>query len=127
MIHRKITGSVLFAALTMVAACDNGGLSTTETRQAAEERVRQSLGLTEETALFTNIFVGEPVDGDTVLCGTVQGNRADGTAITPRRFIAAVDPARWIWFNPADGNVLPSQPDKFIEWHTTCTGEEAVR
>lgn len=117
------------AALTLaLAACgESGGLSTADVREAAQERVRAELGLTEDAATFTNLFVGEPVDGDTVVCGTVEGRRADGTVITPRRFIAAADPARWIKFEPATGLDLPSQPDKFIEWHTTCAGEEAVR
>jgi hypothetical protein len=126
MTYSRNAFSALVAPLLVVAACDSGGLSTDEMEAAAQERVRESLELTEESALFTNVFVGEPVDGDTVLCGTVKGTTADGMPITPRRFIAATDPARWIWFNPADGNILPSQPDKFIEWHTTCAGEAAV-
>jgi hypothetical protein len=34
---------------------------------------------------------GEPVNGDTTLCGTVSEMRADGTAVTARRFIAATE------------------------------------
>ena len=114
--------------VALLAACDSGGgLSTSDVQAAAKERVRETLQLTPESVLFTNVFVGEPFDGDTVLCGTVSGRRADGTEITPRRFIAATEPARWLKFDPAAGLDLPSQPDKFIEWHTSCAGEEAVR
>lgn len=115
------------AAALLLTACGSGdGLSTREVRAEAEERVRQSLQLAEGSALFTDVFVGEPVEGDTVLCGTVEGRRADGTVVPPRRFIAATEPARWLKFEPVDGNILPSQPDKFIEWHKACTGEAAV-
>lgn len=99
-------------------------MSAADAQEAAKERVRSSLGLQQDAALFTNVFVGEPMDGDTVLCGTVEGRRSDGTAIQPRRFIAATDPARWVKFEPADGLDLPSQPDKFLEWHSTCLEEE---
>ena len=119
----RISGFLLAALL--LAGCESGGLSTAEMQEAAKERVRESLGLTQESALFTEVFVGEPVDGDTVLCGTVEGTTADGTRIRPRRFIVATEPARWLKFEPVDGNVLPSQPDMFAEWHTTCLGEQA--
>ncbi len=115
------------AALLLGMGCEDQSLSTAQLEQAAKERVRESLGLTQESILFSNVFVGEPVEGDTVLCGTVRGKRADGTDIQPRRFIAAIDPARWLKFGPADNDVLPSQPDKFVEWHTTCLGEEEVQ
>lgn len=125
-LRRATTGLAALLIPLLLTACDGGGLSTAEMREAAEERVRQSLGLTEESALFTDVFVGEPVDGDTVLCGTVEGRTAEGAAIAPRRFIAATDPARWVTFEPVDGAILPSQPDKFAEWHTTCAGEAAA-
>lgn len=48
--------------------------------------MRQALQFAEGSALFADVFVGEPVDG----------------------------------------NILPSQPDKFIEWHKACAGEAAV-
>ena len=112
----------------MAAGCGSeAGLSTAEVQSAAKERVRGALRLTPESALFANVFVGEPVNGDTVLCGTVSGKRADGTEITPRRFVAATEPARWLKFDPAAGLDLPSQPAKFIEWHTRCAGEQEVR
>jgi hypothetical protein len=124
----RIIHLAVLAGLLAGAGCSQGdGMSTADIQAAAKERVRQSLGLEEGSALFTNLFVGEPVDGDTVLCGTVRGRRADGSTITPRRFIAATDPARWVKFEPATGIDIPSRPDKFIEWHTTCAGKEEVR
>jgi hypothetical protein len=126
MISRIIALPALAALALTATGCDGGGLSTADVQQAAKERVRESLDLTQESTLFTDVFVGEPTNGDTVICGTVEGSRADGARIAPRRFIAATDPARWIKFDPANGNVLPSQPDKFLEWHTTCLGERAA-
>ena len=112
---------LLVAAAATVAGCgDNEGVSTADMERAAEERVRESLGLSPDAALFTNVFVGAEVKGDRTLCGTVQGKRADGTTITPRRFIAAIEPARWLVFEPVGGVSLPTQPDKFVEWQQAC-------
>ncbi len=113
--------------LPLLGCGSNQGVSAAEVEQAAKERVRQSLGLTEESVLFSKVFVGKPVDGETVICGTVEGKRADGSSIQPRRFILATGSARWLKFGTVDDNVLPSRPDKFIEWHTTCTGQEEIR
>ena len=112
---------LLVAAAAAVAGCGgNEGVSTADMERAAEERVRKSLGLSKESALFTNVFVGAEVKGDRTLCGTVEGKRADGTPITPRRFIAAIEPARWLVFEPVDSVSLPTQPDKFVEWRQAC-------
>ena len=125
--NKNMKAATLLACL-LLAGCDgSGGLSAAEAEAAAKERVRQSLHLSEDTTLFSKVFVGEPIEGDTVLCGTVEGRREDGTRITPRRFIAATDPARWVKFEPVIGLELPSRPDKFIEWHSACLGEEEVR
>ena len=113
------------AAITLMS-CSQSGTSSAEVQDAAKERVRETLKLRPGATLFSNVFVGEPVEGDIALCGTVSGTRADGTEIRPRRFIAALDPERWVKFEPATGIDLPSQPDKFVEWHSTCAGEEEV-
>jgi hypothetical protein len=113
--------------IALPSACGRDGVSTTDVQAAAEQRVRESLGLTEESALFTNVFVGKPIDGDVVLCGTVEGRRADGTVIPPRRFIAATEPARWIRFETARDVALPSQPNIFVARATACAGEEEVK
>lgn len=118
---------VTAALLMLLSACQEGGLSTADAATAAKERVRQSLGLSEDAALFTNIFVGRPVKDDRTLCGIVEGRRADGSRVAPRRFIAAVEPARWIKFEPVSTADLPSQPDKFVEWANVCAGQEEVR
>ena len=116
-------------AFLLLAACggDGDGVATTaEVEKAAKERVRQSLGLTEDSVLFSKVFVGEPANGETVLCGVVEGVRADGSKITPRRFIVGTEDSRWLLFGPPNEEILPSQPDKFLEWHTTCAGQEAI-
>ncbi len=118
--------AMILTVLPLLACGEGAGMTSADAKEAAKERVRQSLGLTQQSALFSKVFVGKPVGGDTVLCGVVEGNRADGSAIKPRRFIVATDPGRWLKFGPADADILPSKPDKFIEWHPTCAGEEEV-
>lgn len=121
MAKRATSIGLLAGALTIaLAACGNEGVSTADVQSAAKERVREQLGLTAESVLFTESFVGQPVDGDTVICGIVGGTRADGAQITPRRFIAATDPGRWVKFEPVTNSALPAQPDKFVEWYGTC-------
>lgn len=121
--RRKI---IAVALLVLLTGCEQQGLSTTELQTAAKERVREKLGLTPRSTLFTSTFVGNPVDGDTVLCGIVEGKRADGTPFTPQRFIAAVEPGRWLQFAPADGAIPPTKPDMFANWAETCGGRPRV-
>lgn len=106
----------------LLAGCQDPGLSTAEVEEAAKERVRQKLGLDQETALFSTVWVGESREGETVLCGRVAGAPETGAAIRPQRFIAAMDPARWVLFEPASNVSLPAQPGKFVEWETACDG-----
>lgn len=117
-----MTRTLTLTALLMgIAACSEGGLTTDELQNAAEERVRDSLGLTAQSTLFTNVAVGRPRDGDPVLCGTVSGETAAGETIPPRRFIAATDPAHWIKFEPAAQLQPSTAPDMFVEWETYCS------
>lgn len=118
---------VMIALLGLVLGCEPQGLSTSELEAAAKERVREKLGLTAESALFTNTFVGRPVEGDTVLCGTVEGRRADGSPVAPQLFIAATEPGRWLKFGPTDTALRLTQPDKFASWSETCRGEQEVK
>lgn len=121
---RKTAGLALVVAAALgAAACDSEGVSTVDVERAAEARVIKSLGLSEDAAVFADVFVGGEAKGDRVVCGTVSGTRADGTAITPRRFIAAIEPARWLTFEPVTNSTLPSQPDKFVEWEQACGAE----
>ena len=129
LVMKKLFRFPLPLALLLAAACGgdgSGGATTAEVEKIAKERVRQSLGLTADSTLFSKVFVGEPANGETVLCGVVEGKRADGSAITPRRFIVGTEDSRWLLFGPANEEILPSQPDKFLEWHTTCAGQEAI-
>lgn len=114
--------AILSAAALMASACTDDGVTTAEVQDAAKERVRHELGLTPESALFTETHVGQPLNGDTTLCGIVEGRRADGTAITPRRFIVATDPGRWVKFEPVTAADIPASTDKFVEWGPTCAG-----
>lgn len=117
----------MIALLGLALGCESQGLSTSELEAAAKERVREKLGLTAESALFTNTFVGKPVQGDTVLCGTVKGRRADGSPVAPQRFIAATEPGRWLQFGPAETALPPTHPDKFANWTETCRGAREVK
>ncbi|MDT9600138.1 hypothetical protein [Sphingosinicella rhizophila] len=119
MMRNWLVGLAL-STLILMGSCKENGLSTAEIQEEAKERVREQLGLTEEAALFTEMFVGKPLDGDTIVCGRVGGRRADGTVIVPRRFIAATDPGRWVKFEPVTDSTLPSRPQKFVEWYGTC-------
>ena len=106
----------------LLTACEKEGYSAAEVEEAAKERAREKLGLSKETALVSKVFVGEPVDGETVLCGTVGG--ANGAAVEPQRFIVSTDATKWLVFESAEKPPAPSQPGKFVEWHTTCRGEQ---
>lgn len=120
-----VVAAAIAAALALTA-CDSDGLSTAEVTAAAEERVAKALGLSRDAALFTNVFVGRPVDGEVVLCGTVEGTRADGTAIEPRRFIAGAEREAWVRFDAAsDMSQVPI--NNAVDWVSTCAGEEEVR
>lgn len=109
------------ALILMLSACEGEGLSTAETEQAAEERIRQTYGLSDEVDLQSRVFVGRPRDGDVVLCGltTDPANR-----IPAQRFIAATDPARWLQIAPAHSASIHAQPDKFPEWDQHCAGAD---
>ena len=109
-----------------IAGCQDDGLSTAQVEEAAKERVRQKLGLNEETALFSTVWVGESRDGEMVLCGRVAGAPANGPAIPAQRFIAALDPARWVLFEPASNVSLPAQKGSFVEWETACEGRRTT-
>lgn len=118
--------AALIAAAAMLAGCAEEGFSTLQVEQAAETYARQKLGLGEDAELVSRVFVGEPVNGEMVMCGTVRGKRADGRAVEPQRFIVSTEPWKWLVFESAEKPPLPSQPGKFVEWHTTCIGEQAV-
>ncbi len=119
------------AAATALSGCgDDGGLSTAELETAAKARVTQQLGLSDDAVLFTNTFVSQPETGqledELVLCGTVEGKRADGTAIAPRRFIAATDPARWVRFD-VSSQMTEGPINMAADWATACAGAEEVK
>lgn len=88
---------IVISAIT-VASCGDPvpGLSTAEISSRAKAVVRQELGLSENAALFTDIFVPGYESGELMACGSVSGTRADGEAIAPRRFIVQLEPARWV-------------------------------
>ena len=112
--------AIAAAGALALAACDGGGLTSNDVQTAAKERVREQLNLTADSTLFTETFVGQPVNGDTVVCGTVSGRTAEGAEITPRRFIAAADPGRWVKFEPVTNVALPTKPDMFVDWYKAC-------
>jgi hypothetical protein len=120
-----VAPAVLVLAL-LLGACADQSVSTAEVREAAKERVRQKLGLSPSTALFSTVWAGRSRDGELVLCGRVAGAPEGRGSIEPRRFIAALEPARWVLFEPASNPSIPSQPGKFIEWETACAGENDV-
>ena len=126
MIDRILRSSALIAtaAAFLLSGCGKeDGLSTAELRQAAEQRVREKFNLAPDIPLSTETFVGNPLDGDVVICGTVKGAGPHAPAFPPQRFVAATDPARWLKFQEADAPMRTTHPDKFIEWEGHCMGE----
>jgi hypothetical protein len=113
----------LSAALAL-SGCDAGGLSTAEAQRAAEQRVREKFGLSDGAALETVVFVGRPRDGETTVCGRVDGRAADGSAIPTQHFISSVDPARWLLFGETDTPGRIAQPGMFPDWTRLCAGAE---
>jgi len=120
----------LACAFSFLGGCDESGLSSSELQRAAETRVSRELGLSADAALFTDTFVSEPeagvLKGELVLCGIVEGKRADGTEIAPRRFIAGMDPARWVRFD-VSGQMTDKPINMAADWSTICAGEQEVR
>jgi hypothetical protein len=116
----------LFPFAALAAGCQEPTVSTAETQEAAKEHVRDKLGLDAETALFSTVWVGRSSDDEPVLCGRIAGDPESGPKIAPRRFIAALEPPRWLLFEPATNVSQPSQPDKFVEWATACAGRRTV-
>jgi hypothetical protein len=120
-----------FISAAALVSCSGGeGLSTAELQTAAKKRVARQLGLSDNAVLFTNTFVSQPDSGELedelVLCGTVEGKRADGTQIAPRRFIAATDPARWVRFDAVD-QMTKGPINMAADWATACAGGEEVK
>lgn len=109
-------------ALIGLAACSGADVTTAEAKQAAQERVRQELGLKPDAALFSQVFVGREYDGEPVLCGTVSGQRQDGSELTPRRFIAGTEEGRFLAIDPAHAATYNTANDKFPQWAELCGG-----
>lgn len=122
MMVRPVLAALCCAAT--LAACDSDGTSTRDARQAAEQQVRERFGLAEGVEMETNVFVGTPRDGETILCGTVRP--AAGANFPPQRFIAETDPARFLVFEKAGSLTPPSQPGMFPEWEIHCRSGDAA-
>lgn len=122
---RVVTMPLMLGLLLL--GCQDEDLSTAQVEEAAKGRVREKLGLNEETALFSTSWVGKSRKGETVLCGLVAGAPDNGPVIPPQRFIAAMDPARWVLFEPASSVSLPARKGSFIEWKTACDGRRTPR
>lgn len=112
---------VASAAMALVTSCDRPErqLSTADISAQAKAQVRAELGLSEDAALFSNVFVPGYEDGELMACGSVSGTRADGQAIEPRRFIVQVEPARWVRWETGDPR--PSRAAGFERtWQEIC-------
>ena len=115
---RRVQVVVTAAALAILAACDQGGTSTEDVKEAAAERAREKFGLPAGAPLETTVWTGEPFADDVTVCGTVSS--AGAQQIRPQRFIATLDPFRWQVFEDAHSPMIPSQPRKFPEWSSIC-------
>ncbi|MBA2772219.1 MAG: hypothetical protein M3428_03375 [Pseudomonadota bacterium] len=112
---------ITIAALgaVILGGCESGGTSTREMEAAAIAHARQELGLAETVPLEATVWIGEPREGQTVMCGTVS-DRSPGGGAPPQRFAATSDPVNWLIFEGAHNAMVPSQPDKFPEWQALC-------
>lgn len=115
---RSIQVVLTAASLATLAACDQGGTSTEDVKEAAAERAREQFGLPADAPLETRVWTGEPFNDDVTVCGTVSSVGAQ--QIRPQRFIATLEPFRWQVFKDAHSPMIPSQPGKFPEWSSTC-------
>ena len=114
---------VLAACLCLaLIACESGGTSTTDVERAAEKRVRDKFGLDQDAPLKTDVFVGRPRDGETILCGRVDATASTGTALPTQFFISSTDPSRFLMFGRNDTPGRISQPDMFPDWTKLCAG-----
>lgn len=105
----------------VVAGCEDreSKLSTADIIARAEAYVRDELSLTEDSALFTDVFVPGYEEGKLMVCGAVSGKRPDGPPIAPRRFIAQLEPARWVAWE--SGNSPHTMPAGFAAaWNDIC-------
>ena len=119
--RRSKTWAMAAVAIALALPACEDGVSTAEVEEAAKAHVRQNFNVSAETPLSVDVFVGRPREGETVLCGTVSAETST-SEFRPQRFVAAVDPMRWLVFEPAHSAMLPSQPDMFAEWANLCTG-----
>lgn len=106
--------------MAALCACDQGGSSTREVKEAAADRARQQLGLPADVPLETTVWTGQPFNGELTVCGTVTGPASQ--QVRPQRFIATTEPFRWRVFEDAQGPTLPSKPEMFPEWSRICAG-----
>lgn len=112
-------GLLLVPAL-LITACDDVGMSTAEIREAAVERARKDFQLPANAKLDAKVWVGTEIDDSPAVCGTVSG---DGAAMPPQRFLARTEPFDWIIFENAHAEMTLTQPNKFAEWQTYCSGQ----
>ncbi len=115
---------VPLAALVSLAGCNQDGTSTREMERAAIERTRQELGLQPDAALEATVWVGEPHDGDILLCGTVSSAPGAASPIAPQRFAASTDPVQFQIFEDAHSPMVTAEPDMFLSWKTHCAGKQ---
>lgn len=114
------------AVLPGLGACDSGGMSTTEVRQAAIERARQQLALGPDNKLEARVWTGRPRDDEITYCGTVSSEGSAAPQIPPQRFAARGDPLQFLVFENAHAPMVTSEPDKFVSWEQLCAGTQAT-
>lgn len=110
---------VAVSAAAALAACESGGTSSAEAERAAEQQVRERFGLAADAPLETDVAVGEPRDGETILCGTVRSAGGEAS-FPPQRFVAETDPAKFLKLQPASAPTPQTAPNMFTEWEEHC-------
>lgn len=110
---------MLLIGAALLAGCSDGGASTEDVRLAAIERVRSELKLPANAPLTAQVWTGAEYEGDPTACGTVSGG-----GIGPQRFLASVEPLRFLVMEDAHKPMIVADQNKFPEWGRYCAGTQ---
>lgn len=108
---------LVISVAALAAACDTGGVSSAEVREAAIERARSEFGLGPNAPVDAKVWVGREYDGDISICGTVS---SAGARMTPKRFMASVEPFEWLIFEDAHDPMVTAHPPASPSWGSHC-------
>lgn len=110
---------LLYTGAALLVGCSDGGASTDDVRQAAIERMRGDHKLPASAALTAQVWTGTEYEGEPTACGTVSGG-----SISPQRFLASVEPLRFLVMEDAHKPMVVADQNKFPEWARYCAATQ---